>query len=95
MFTQHSLSDGGVIVYAMRKGGRIWRATLPGGKRVTHAIPDTGEMRGYLDTPALCGDTPSGRSYGWVPVNGRAVTCPKCLKIMQAQGATVKDFQES
>ena len=51
-------------------------------QRVVHLVK---EVNGDNFLPALCGETPSGRSLGWHLVN-QEPTCKKCIEMARRNG---------
>ena len=58
----------------LRKAGRCVNGSEADGGKVYHAV---------VGNSALCGTKPGRTSAGWGLYEGKAVTCPKCLKKLQ------------
>lgn len=66
----------------LRLAGRVVSGAHVQPGRHYHAVPDTSHR-------ALCGIMPERGSGGWLDREGTAVTCPKCLHILDRGAKTL------
>lgn len=65
----------------MRMTGRCRNGSERDGGVLWHAVPPNGAC-GWAK--AACGAQPGARGNGWSEAKGVAVTCPRCLKRLEA-----------
>ena len=75
------MTDTLTTVQPRVRGGRQ-RSDIDDGGSIAHALPLS--EGGYGFTPALCGIKPGRRSIGWSSWVPERVTCPRCIRKMEA-----------